>query len=107
MSRAIETKLYAVMDQTVTQETRAYARLNQQIDGTLLEHACTDARLDIVAGMGFDHNGVDSLQVQQMRKHQAGGACSDDSDLRSHQRCAFLGEKIAVKAEIISAEKDF
>ena len=85
MAGAIETQLDAFVNQAFAFETRAYAGLLHQVDGALLEDAGTNALLDVFLGAGFQDDGFDSLEMEKMREGESGGACSDDSDLRSHQ----------------------
>jgi hypothetical protein len=58
-----------------------HARLNHQIDGSLLEDAGAHSRLDVLPGVRLQHNGLDALKVQEVRKKQAGRSGADNSNL--------------------------
>src|ERR1700674_239668 len=93
MSGPPKTKLNTVMHQSLPLQSISNARLHQKVDGALLEHAGANSLLDVVALMTLQNNRFDSLKVQKMRKHQARGTRSDNSDLRSHQLIASLFQK--------------
>ncbi len=77
----IEAQLHSRVNEAFPLQARADARFHQQIDGALLKHARANALLDIFLRARFEHDRMNALQVQQMRKRESGGACSDDSDL--------------------------
>ena len=81
-----ETQLDAVMDDALAVETLRHADLRQQVDGSLLEHARPDALLDVLAAARLEDDGVDALQVQQVRKRQTRRPGADDRYLRAHRR---------------------
>ena len=85
MAGAIETQPDAFVNQAFALQARAHAGLLQQVDGALLEDAGADALLDIFLGAGFKDDGFDSLEMKKMREGESCRACSDDSDLSSHQ----------------------
>ena len=61
----------------------ADAQRGQQLDRPVLEDAGAHATLDVLAAAGLEHDGVDSLQVEELRQHEAGRARADDRDLRA------------------------
>ena len=71
------------VDLPVALHPPAHTGLDEQVGGPLLEHARADPRLDVLAAPVLDHDGVDALQVEQVREHQAGRAGTDDPDLGS------------------------
>ena len=81
-----ETQLDAVMDDALAVSRSADADLRQQIDGSLLEHAGPDALLDVLAAARLEDDGVDALQVQQVREHETRRPGADDRYLRAHRR---------------------
>ena len=85
MAAAAEAQFDAVMDQADALESLADAGFIQQIDGALFEHAGADALLDILAAASLEHDRLDAVEVQQMRKHQPRRSRSDDADL-----CAMI-----------------
>src|SRR4051812_29787515 len=81
---AVEAQLDAVMDEPLACQAVAEPGLGQELDGALLEDAGADAVLDVLAAAGLEDDGVDALEVQEVRQHQPGGPGTDDSDLCPH-----------------------
>ena len=50
----------------------------------MLQHACAHAVLDVIAAARLDDDGLDALEMEQMRKQQPGRPGADDADLRPH-----------------------
>src|SRR6185369_3300044 len=63
-----EAELDAVMEHAFALHPFADARFAEQIDGTLLQHPRANRALDVLARAVFEHDGVDPLKVQQVRK---------------------------------------
>jgi hypothetical protein len=59
-------------------------RLDQQIDGALLEQTCAHTLLDILPASVFEDDGFDPLQMEQMGENEPCRTRSYDSDLRTH-----------------------
>src|SRR5690349_3504788 len=59
----------------------AKAHLAQQCDRTGFQHAGADAPEHVSPALPFQHNGVDTAAVQNMRQQQTGRAAADDRDL--------------------------
>ena len=57
------------------------ARVAEQVDGALLEHARADPVLDVVAGAVLEHDRLDPLAGEQLREREPGRARADDPDL--------------------------
>jgi hypothetical protein len=77
-------------------EAFAYTGLLEQVDSSLLEQAGAHTLFDVLAATRFDDNRLDALQVEKMRKQEAGWSGADDSDLCARfQRCVF-GENPAI-----------
>ena len=55
--------------------------LDQQVDCALLEHPRANALLDVLAAPVLEDDGVDSLQMEEVRQHEPGGTGTDDPDL--------------------------
>ena len=55
----------------------------QEVDDALLDDPRSDASLDVLATPVLDDDRVDALQVEQMAEREAGGAGTDDPDLRA------------------------
>ena len=81
---ALELQLDAVVDEPLAPQPLADARLDQEVDRALLEHAGADAALDVLAAARLEHDRVDPAQVQKVREHEPGRAGADDADLRPH-----------------------
>src|SRR5580658_9621169 len=84
LTGAAKAQFDSVMHQALALQPRAYAGLDHQIGGALLEHAGAHALRDIFLRAAFEHDGVDALRMKKVREHQPSGSCSDDSDLSSH-----------------------
>jgi hypothetical protein len=89
VERAIETEMDAVVGQPLALHALADAGVDQQIARPLLDQAGADAALDIVAVAVLDDDGLDALEMQKVREHEAGGPGADDPNLCTHVR--FLG----------------
>ena len=85
MPLAVELELDAFVDDPLAVHPFADTRPSQQFDRALLEHAGPDPVLDVVAAAVLEHDGIDALEVEQVREGQAGGAGADDPDLGPHQ----------------------
>jgi hypothetical protein len=79
---AVELKLDAVVDDALALEPLSHARLPQQVDRSLLEHAGADAPLDVVAAAALEHDRLDALELEQSREREPGRPRADDRDLR-------------------------
>jgi hypothetical protein len=82
----VEAQLDAVVDDALAVQALGHAHRAQQVDGALLEHACPDALLDILAAAGLEDDRVDALPMQQVRKRQTRRPSADDRYLRAHRR---------------------
>ena len=69
MAASAKAQLDAVMSQAFPLQSRAYARLREQIDCVLFEQAGADALLDVLAAVSLDDDRVDSSQVEKVRQH--------------------------------------
>ena len=59
----------------------ADAEVGQQVDRPVLQDARADSTLDVLAAARFEHDGVDAVQVKELRQHEAGRAGAHDRDL--------------------------
>jgi hypothetical protein len=80
-----ETQFDAVVNQTLALHSFGHAHLDEQIDGSGFENAGTDALLAILARPVFENNGLDALEMKEVRKDEACRPGSDDSHLRAHR----------------------
>jgi hypothetical protein len=78
---AAERQLDAVVQQAFPVHACPDARLVEQIDGRLLEHACTNAAEHVLGAAALENHVVDAGVVQQVPEQQPGGACANDRDL--------------------------
>lgn len=79
-----EQQLDAVMFEPLAPHPVAEAGFVQRVDRSLLEHAGANAVLAVFPRAGFDEDGIDALQAQQMGKQKAGRTGADDGDLGAH-----------------------
>ena len=56
--------------------------LDEEVDDRLLDHACADARLDVLAAPVFEDDGVDALAMEEVTERESRGPGADDPDLR-------------------------
>ena len=81
MPAARELQMDPVVDETLAVHALAGARVAQQVDDIVLEHAGANALLDVVAAPVLEHDRVDPRVPQQQRQRQPGRAGADDRDL--------------------------
>ncbi len=81
MPGAGKADLDPVMDQALAPQPFAEAGLDQEIDAALLQHAGTDAALDMLAAALLEDDGVDPLALQQVAQQQAGRPGAEYADL--------------------------
>ncbi|MNC42389.1 hypothetical protein D3C75_912040 [compost metagenome] len=79
------------MHQAFSVHALGHTGFAQQIDGTLLEHAGTNAPEYVLRGLTFDDHRVDASLVQQLAQQKARGAGADNGYLSSHYSCLALG----------------
>src|SRR4051794_1714267 len=84
MALAVEAQLDALVDEALAVQAIAEAGLREQLDRALLEHAGADAVLDVLAAAVLEDDGVDPLEVEEVREQEPGGARAHDSDHCSH-----------------------
>jgi hypothetical protein len=71
----------AAVHESLGLEALADADLNEQVDGALFEDAGADAFFDVGAAFIFENDGVDAVEIQHVRKQEAGWPGAYDSDL--------------------------
>ena len=70
------------------------ARAVEELGDVVLEHACPDPRLDVVAAARLEDHRVDPRDVEQVPERQPGRAGADDPDLGAgHGRRAALEQR--------------
>lgn len=77
----VERQFKAVVDQSFGIHALSRTGLAQQLYHALFKHPGTDAPEDVVRGLAFQNEGVDSSVVQQLAEEQSGWACTNDGDL--------------------------
>src|SRR5439155_3560414 len=81
VARAEEAEVNASVHHAFTVEARADTDVAHHIHRALLENASTDALNDVVLAPGFEDDGIDALEMQQLSEQQARGASADDTYL--------------------------
>jgi hypothetical protein len=76
-----ELELDPVVDEPFALEPLPHPDLAQEIDGALLEDAGANALLDVLAAPVLEDDGIDPLQMEEVRQHEPGGTGTDDPDL--------------------------
>ena len=74
-----------MVDQAFALQPLTDAGLGEQIDRSLFEQTRAHALLAILPAARFDHDGLNSLEMQEVRQNQSRGPRSYDSDLRAHR----------------------
>ncbi len=83
MLPVVEAHVDSVMHEPFAFQAFSNACFDHHVHSALLEHACADAMFDVMPAAGFYDDGIDSLQVKQVRKQQSRRPRSDNSDLRA------------------------
>ena len=81
---AVELQVDAVVDDALAVHALADARVAQELDRALLEHARADAVLDVFAAAVLEDDALDPRDLEQPREREPGRAGADDPDLRPH-----------------------
>jgi hypothetical protein len=74
------------VDEPLAIHSLAEADGSEEIDGSLLEHACAKPFLDVCTVASLDDDGVDAVTVQQVAEGESGRSGADDGNLRA-SRC--------------------
>ena len=85
VTAAVEAQFDPVVDGPLPLHPLTDADLLQQLGGAVLEHTCPDRRLQVFAAATLEHDGVDPLQVQQVREQEPCRPAPDDPYLRTHR----------------------
>src|SRR5712671_229603 len=83
MLPVVEAHVDSVMHEPFAFQAFSNACFDHHVHSALLEHACANAVFDVMPAAGFHDDGIDSLQVKQVRKQQSRRPRSDNSDLRA------------------------
>ena len=78
---AVELHRDAVVDDPLPVHALTDAGVAQQLNGSMLEHACADSVLDVVASPVLEDDRIDPRPVQQVCERQPGRPGADDPDL--------------------------
>ena len=84
MADAFNANLRSVMHEAVAVHAGADARLVEEVDCDLLDHAGADAAEHMLAGVSLDNNIVNSVVMQELTEQKAGRAGADNDNLRPH-----------------------
>jgi hypothetical protein len=83
---AVELNVDAAVNDALRVHPCADPGLSKQLHRALLEHAGTDAVLDVLAAAVLEDDALDSLHLEQPRERQPRGPGADDADLCPHAR---------------------
>ena len=84
MAVAAEAQLDPLVHHPLALQAVRHARLGEQVDRALLEHAGAHAPLDVLARAQLEHDGVDPAQLEQAGEHEPRRPGSHDRDLGLH-----------------------
>jgi hypothetical protein len=82
---AVELELDSTVDEPFSLQPLAGAGVDEKVGDRLLEHARSDALLDVLAAAVLEHDGLDAFPVQELREGETCRPGADDADLRPHQ----------------------
>ena len=89
------------MDEALAVQAVGHARLLHQPDKAGFQHARADPTQHIVAGLAFQHHGLDPLLVQQLTQQKPRGTAADDDNLCAHGDSSCLaGLHMEIRMEI-------
>jgi len=89
-----EPQFDAVVNESHALHSFADAHLGEQIDGAGFKNAGADALLAILARPVLENDGLDALQMKEVRQYEAGRPGSDDSNLRAYRAHSCDPEKL-------------
>src|SRR5580698_6260921 len=89
MAAASEAEIDSAVSHALSPEPLAEARLDEQVDRSLFQHAGANAFDDVLAAAALHDDGVDSFQVQQMAQQQAGRSGAHEAHLRPQFHMRF------------------
>ena len=78
---ALELQVDPTVDDALPVQPVRDTRSLEQLDGALLEHAGANARFDVLAAPGLEHDRLDPRRVEKLREGEACWAGTDDRDL--------------------------
>ena len=78
---AVELQVDPAVDDALPVQPVRDTRSLEQLDGALLEHAGANARFDVLAAPGLEHDRLDPRRVEKLREGEACWAGTDDRDL--------------------------
>jgi hypothetical protein len=81
MTPALQSQLNATVAQPLGVEARTYSCASQHLDAGMFEHTCANALLAVFPRLCFQHDRCDSIEMEQMRKHQTRWPCAYNPDL--------------------------
>src|ERR1700693_4389335 len=83
MPGAAKAQLDTVMKESFPAQPLTDTGCNQQIDTSLLQHAGSNALLDVRTALTLQDDRVHAQPMEQVPKQQSGGTRADDADLGS------------------------
>jgi hypothetical protein len=89
-----ELQLDAVVGEALTPEALSGARLDQEVDDSLLDHACTNTRFDVLAAPVLEDHRVDALQMEQVAERESRWARADDPPACAWLPVAFSSRRV-------------
>jgi hypothetical protein len=80
---APEAQFDPIVDQAFGLHALADAHFCEQVNRSLLQHTGANAFLHILTAATLDNDGVNPLQIQEVREHETGGSRTNNPDLGS------------------------
>jgi hypothetical protein len=72
------------VDETFAPDAAAQPDFIQQIDRSLFEDAGANAIDDVFFAAGFEHDGIDAMEMEQVGEQKSRGSGADDAYLGMH-----------------------
>lgn len=98
VASSAEAQLDPMVREAFLLQTFTEARLDQQVDRALLQHARPNRSLDLSAAANLEHDRLDALEMEQVREQQPCRSRTDDPDLCIYalcSHCSDLSDRIA------------
>src|SRR5215475_8471555 len=86
MIATLKAQCNSVMNEALTPQPVSHTHVRQQVNGVLFENAGAHPLLYMFASSRFQHDGLNALQVQQVRQHQPRRPGANNSNLGLHSQ---------------------
>ena len=106
MALAVQAEFDTFMAHAFFVESGRDSCASQHIDTALLEDSCANSLFAVLPRPRFKDNGMNTVQVEQVRKHQSGWTCADDANLSLKASHLCILRLFAVLSHLIEFIED-